>query len=103
MSWSPTLFRVVVALVAAFGVIAIPLTRPVVVLMPVDFQVRDVKTHVEVLGHVPLGAGANPPAGPVVVAARIRNRQIANANGAVARALQEQRMALAWLLYSTFV
>jgi len=40
---------------------------------PVDFQVRDIKTHVEVLRHVPLGAGANPPAGPVVVAARLRS------------------------------
>src|SRR4030095_6694096 len=39
----------------------------------VNFQVGDVKTNIEVLGHVPLGAGANPPAGPVVVAARTRN------------------------------
>jgi hypothetical protein len=55
----------------------------------VNFQVRDVKTHVEVLGHVPLGARANPPAGPVVVAARIGNCE--DANVAVARALQRAK------------
>ena len=54
----------------------------------VDFQVRDVKTHVEVLGHVPLGAGTNPPAGPVVVAARLRKRQRTSPG---ARALQRAK------------
>jgi len=43
----------------------------------VSFQVRDVKTHIEVLGHVPLRARANPPAGPVVVAARLRKGESA--------------------------
>jgi len=43
----------------------------------VHVQVRDVETHIEVLGHVPLGARANPPASPVVVAARLRKGESA--------------------------
>src|SRR4029434_4986004 len=62
----------------------------------VNFQVGDVKTHIEVLGHVPLGAGANPPAGPVVVAARTRLCENANARSKTAadvnaRALQRAK------------
>ena len=51
----------------------------------VHVQVRDIKTHIEVLGHVPLGTRANPPAGPVVVAARLRKGESASSG---ARALQ---------------
>src|SRR5262245_25099251 len=47
----------------------------------VNLQVRDVEAHVEVLRHVPLGAGATPPAGPVVVAARARRCQSASKRG----------------------
>jgi hypothetical protein len=55
----------------------------------VDFQIRDVKTQIEVLGDVPLGAGANKPARPVVVAAKICNRLVAYS--AVAIALQHTK------------
>src|SRR5215813_7957008 len=54
----------------------------------IDSQVSDVKTHVEVLRHVPLSAGANPPAAPVVVAARLRKRKSTDAG---ARALQRAK------------
>src|SRR5262245_17694848 len=61
----------------------------------VSFQVRDVEAHVEVLRHVPLGAGANPPAGPVVVAALLRKCKYADAaaeaDAAVARALHHAK------------
>src|SRR5215510_4439758 len=58
----------------------------------VDFQVRDVKTHVEVLGHVPLGAGANPPAGPVVVAAHTGSCENANARSNTAAAVNARAL-----------
>src|SRR5262245_12972389 len=58
----------------------------------VDFQVRDVKTQVEVLGHVPLRAGANPPAGPVVVAAHTRSCENANARSSTAAAVNTRAL-----------
>src|SRR5262245_16393916 len=61
----------------------------------VDFQVRDVKTQVEVLGHVPLRAGANPPAGPVVVAARSRSCENANARSNTAAAVNTRALQCA--------
>src|SRR5262249_39193938 len=58
----------------------------------VDFQVRDVNTQVEVLGHVPLRAGANPPAGPVVVAARTRSCENTNARSSTAAAVNTRAL-----------
>ena len=41
------------------------------------FQVCDVKTHIEVLRHVPLSARTNPPGRPVVAAASVCKRPVA--------------------------
>jgi Phage integrase family len=55
----------------------------------VNLQVRDVEAHIKVLGDIPLCARANPPAGPVVVAARVRKCE--TARRLVARALQHAK------------
>src|SRR4029434_2294153 len=55
----------------------------------VNLQVRDVEVHVEVLRHVPLGAGANPPAGPVFVAARLRKCKCAKAGASALQCAQD--------------
>src|SRR5262245_17735010 len=61
----------------------------------VRLQVRNVKAHVEVLRHVPLGAGANEPLGPVVVAAELRKCQTATAG---ARTLQRAKDGIGLLV-----
>src|SRR5215471_4275547 len=43
----------------------------------VQVQICDIKTHIEVLGHVPLRPRTNIPGRPVVVAAEVCNRQCA--------------------------
>ena len=66
----------------------------------VDLQVDNVKAHIEIFGDVPLGTCANPQlcqllSQPTFATARLPTP--------VPEPCSEQRMALAWPLYFTFV